>query len=72
MEVAEVWTWGSNTKGQLGHGDRKRQRLPRRVAALRSRGAALAIAMSDCHTLCLLRTLLDHILLLTQGRVTRY
>ncbi|KAL1507069.1 hypothetical protein AB1Y20_007930 [Prymnesium parvum] len=33
-EAGEVYTWGSGSHGQLGHGDRRSEAVPRRVSAL--------------------------------------
>lgn len=32
----EVWSWGWNDRGTLGHGDKCKRRMPRLLTALRS------------------------------------
>ena len=40
----EVFTWGANSNGQLGHGDRRNRTVPTKVASL----AGLVITQISC------------------------
>lgn len=53
-ETGELFTWGRNTEGQLGHGDYALKTVPQCVEKLRGRPVG-AIACGRGHTLALLR-----------------
>eukprot|EP00727_Mastigamoeba_balamuthi_P013081 m51a1_g8396 hypothetical protein (560) ;mRNA; f:222598-224911 len=46
VEGGELWSWGYNEGGELGHGDRNNREAPTQVAALRGRKAVLVVAGS--------------------------
>jgi RCC1 and BTB domain-containing protein len=53
-EKGEVYTWGFGNEGQLGHGDKSDQFMPRRIATLKNKvksiscgGAHTALLMED-------------------------
>eukprot|EP00742_Colponemidia_sp_Colp-10_P002931 GILJ01003128.1.p1 GENE.GILJ01003128.1~~GILJ01003128.1.p1 ORF type:complete len:794 (-),score=80.20 GILJ01003128.1:478-2859(-) len=51
-ESNDVYTWGGGTDGQLGHGDKVRQNVPRLVQVLRSKGVRI-VACGKRHTAAL-------------------
>eukprot|EP00871_Galdieria_phlegrea_P002562 jgi/Galph1/3306/GphlegSOOS_G1989.1 len=54
-EEGEVWTWGNGMEGQLGHGDKSNQYIPKRVEALKDvKGIYQVSSSSDlCQCVCL-------------------
>ena len=54
LETGEVWTWGYGQQGQLGHGDGKNEKLPKRVAFFTQRNVAVVqVAAGWRHSLAL-------------------
>ena len=54
METGEVWSWGYGQQGQLGHGEGKNEKLPRRVAFFTQRNVAVVqVAAGWRHSLAL-------------------
>ena len=47
-----VWSWGGGEGGQVGHGDRQRQLLPKKVEALAGQ-RVVAVSAGDFHSLAL-------------------
>lgn len=46
----EIFTWGSGCSGQLGHGGRHDEMLPRPLAVVKAKGRALVIAAGAYHS----------------------
>uniref|UniRef100_A0A915PIV5 Uncharacterized protein n=1 Tax=Setaria digitata TaxID=48799 RepID=A0A915PIV5_9BILA len=53
--LPEIWTWGANENGQLGHGDLAMRREPFKVADLSSM-YCIKVAAGDDHTIALTGT----------------
>uniref|UniRef100_A0A0R3RQ10 Alsin n=1 Tax=Elaeophora elaphi TaxID=1147741 RepID=A0A0R3RQ10_9BILA len=53
--LPEIWTWGANESGQLGHGDLAVRRVPFKVVGLSSM-YCIKIAAGDDHTIALTGT----------------
>ena len=51
-DACDLYTWGSGTRGMLGHKDEDREKLPRVVESLLGRDVTM-VACSSSHTLAL-------------------
>ena len=49
--TSDVFTWGSGCMGQLGHGSRHDEMLPRPVAAFKSRGLKTQVLLNHASLL---------------------
>ncbi len=52
LGACDLYTWGSGTRGLLGHKDEDREKLPRVVESLLGRDITM-VACSSSHTLAL-------------------
>ena len=51
-EYFELWSWGTNTQGQLGHGDTISRREPKRIRGVA--GLILKVSVGDNHSIALM------------------
>lgn len=60
----DVYTWGFGNEGQLGHGDKSDQQLPRKINNLKDK--VVAISCGGGHTAMVTNT--NKLLILGRGR----